>query len=93
MPDIVRKITGAFVESGPNKLEETPVDARVAGATTPNTATRENYGAAEHRTMHRRRSRSKQRKKLKRLLRQVVIVGVTVAVIVLALLWWRYVVG
>jgi hypothetical protein len=93
MPDIVKRITGAFVDSGPNKLEETPVDARVAGATTPNTASQESYGAAVRGTMHRRRSRSKQRKKLKRLLRQVSIVGVTMAVIALALLWWRYLVG
>jgi hypothetical protein len=93
MPNIVKKISGAFVEGAPNKLEETLVDAHVASAMMSNTATRESYGVEERRTMHRRRSRSKQRKKFKRLIRQVSIVVVTIAVIALALLWWRYVVG
>ena len=92
MPGIVQKVIGTFVESRPNEVQGTPVEPVVAGATGENGATQHGYGVLGHRRKHRHRSRSK-RKKLKLLLRQVLVVASSVAVVVMALLWWRYLVN
>ena len=86
---MVKKVIGAFVESRPNEIEGTLGEPGIASSKEQNSAMQDGYGALEHRRKHRSRS---QRKKLKRLRRQVLVVAVSAAVIVLALLLWRYLV-
>jgi hypothetical protein len=68
---------------------ERTVEGGLAGE---NPAIQGGNGLREHRHKHRRRSRS-ERKKLKRLYRQALIASVSVTVVFLALLWWRYLVS
>lgn len=88
---MVKKVIGAFVESRPNEIEGTLGEPGIASSKEQNSAMQDGYGALEHRRKHRHRSRS-QRKRLKLLRRQALIVAVSAAVIVLALLVWRYLV-
>lgn len=85
------KVIGARVENRRNEIEGNPVEAGSAGAAGENGTMQDGYGRLERRRKHRHRSRS-ERKKLKRLYRQALIAGVSVTVVVLALLWWRYLV-
>jgi hypothetical protein len=75
----------------PTEAKGTAADVPVPDTAETNGATQQRNGVLEHgRRRHRSRS---QRKKLKRLYRQVLIAGLSVTVVVLALLWWRYLVG
>jgi hypothetical protein len=78
------------VESRRNQIEGT-VEGGLLGASGESRAAQGPYGVVERSHKHRHQSRS-QRRKLKRALRQVLVVGVSLTVIVLALLWWRYLV-
>jgi hypothetical protein len=79
------------VESRPNEIEGILGEPGVASSKEQKGAMQNGYGVLEHSRRHRHRSRS-QRKRLKRLRRQALIVALSAAVIVLALLVWRYLV-